>query len=278
MNFLEEFGSAWTWSLAGFIALWFVSLLRKDASVVDFWWGPGFGVIALAFWVGIGRPDDERTLILLILVGVWSVRLGVQLGLRRMREGVEDGRYTDLRERNNPGWWWKSLLMVFVLQAVLQGLIAAPVLAAFAASPVALGYVGFGAIAISIIGILIQTVADTQLDRFRISHSHGALLTSGLRSYVRYPSYLGEIMVWAGFSMLALGGGVWLAPLSVLIVTLLIRYVSGVAVLDLRLAKTRQSYLPYRSKTPALIPDFRLGWGSNRDRDAAKGVRIPDKL
>ncbi|MEM9012851.1 MAG: DUF1295 domain-containing protein [Pseudomonadota bacterium] len=248
------FGAAWLVALGGFLLLWLVSLVRRDASVVDFWWGPGFAAIALTAWWQAGLPTEPQALLLLGLIVAWALRLGLQLGARRLREGEEDPRYAEIRDAWKPGFWWKSLFVVFLLQAVLQGLVSVgPVMAMLSASgPVGpLGLIG-GLIAIA--GIVLQTVADTQLDRFRRDTPSGGLLTTGIRAVVRFPSYLGEIIVWSGISLVALEAGIAWALLSAALVFVLLTRVSGIPVIEERMLRTRPSYAAYRDRVPAILP------------------------
>src|SRR6056297_2641160 len=91
-------------TLAAFVALWGVSLAKRDSSVVDFWWGPGFlAMLSTAAW--LKGSLDPRDLALLGLVGAWALRLGWTLGRRRVTEGHEDPRYTALRRAWDPGFW-----------------------------------------------------------------------------------------------------------------------------------------------------------------------------
>ncbi|MEO1550809.1 MAG: DUF1295 domain-containing protein [Pseudomonadota bacterium] len=251
---MELFWDAWVWSLLGFVLLWPLSVAWRDTSVVDFWWGPGFGAMALAAWAHAGQPTSSGALLVLGLIGLWSVRLGIQLGLRRLREGEEDARYREMRALRDPGFWWKSLFIIFLLQAVIQGLIGGSIVLIFpsAGTASALGWI---AAFVALAAIVIQTISDTQLDVFKAHTPHG-LLKTGLRRYVRYPSYLAEVVFWSALALLALDLGWFGGVLSAVIVGLLIRFVSGVTILDDRLARTRTEYPNYRAVTPALIPSL----------------------
>jgi len=252
---ITEFLPVWGFSLAGFLLLWPLSLWRRDSSMVDFWWGPGFGVMALAVWIGQGRPTDPATLAILLPLLIWSARLGLHLGWRRIDEGEEDPRYRDLRTKNSPGWWWKSLFMVFILQSVLQGLIAWPILAALgaAADVQASGLlIMLGLLALVAVGV--ETVADIQLDRFKKRSGPHGLLTTGLRGIVRHPNYSAEIAFWVLMSLMAVLVGVGWGVLSALIVTGLLCHVSGVTVIDARMRRTRPDYTAYAERLPALVP------------------------
>lgn len=267
MHFVVEYGWVWLLSLGGFLLLWPISILRRDCSIVDFWWGPGFGVMALALWFQAGQPGDAYTLAILLPLLFWSLRLGIQLGVRRISEGVEDARYQEMREARSPGWGWKSLFIVFVLQSVIQGVMAAGVLAGLLAAPtVTATGLTYALAAVATAAAVLEMISDLQLDRYRRRVPHGGLLTTGLRAYVRYPSYTAEIVFWVALSLLAMAAGVWWAPISALIVTLLLRYVSGVTILEDRLSRTRPGFAAYQRSVPALWP--RIGGGSgNRAGD-----------
>lgn len=260
MNFVAEYGWAWIFSLGGFLVLWPISLWRRDCSIVDFWWGPGFGAMALAVWVSLGMPTDAGTLIFLVPLAFWSVRLGIQLGRRRMIEGEEDPRYREMREHWSPNWGIKSLFVIFVLQAVLQGIIAAGVLAGMVAMQGAeVGSIMFILAGIAVIASLVEWVSDTELDRFRRRVPHGGLLTTGLRRHVRYPSYAAEIALWSALGLMAVLAGIWWAFLSPLMITTLLVAVSGVSILEDRLARTRPEFDAYRRSVPALLPRWPFG-------------------
>ena len=117
MTFLADLAPAFALSLGVFLALWPVSVVLRDVSIVDAWWGPGFLAAALVAWPG---GTDARTLLLLGLVGFWALRLGAVMIRRRLRHGAEDSRYQMIRKSWGPAFWWKSFFIVFLLQGVLQ--------------------------------------------------------------------------------------------------------------------------------------------------------------
>jgi steroid 5-alpha reductase family enzyme len=57
-----------------FFLLWLVSLVVRDASIVDPFWGPSLAVVS---WVAYVRADQpgSRGLLLALLV-TWAIRLG----------------------------------------------------------------------------------------------------------------------------------------------------------------------------------------------------------
>ncbi len=211
---MDLYLSAFALGLGVFVALWPVSLMRKDASVVDAWWGPGFlGALALV-WALTGAPDHTRALLLLALVAVWSLRLGFVLMRRRLAEGHEDARYRDIRASWGLSFWWKSLFIVFVLQGVLQFIVALAPLSGLMAAPSPLGALGALGAVIALGGFLLEAQADRELDRFKATAKPGALLTTGLRAHMRHPSYTGEIAFWWGVWLIAAEAGAWWSVVS----------------------------------------------------------------
>ena len=59
------------------------------------------------------------------LAVLWAARLWLYL-LVRTAGKPEDRRYADMRRRYDPGFWWKSLFIVFAFQALLAWIISLP--------------------------------------------------------------------------------------------------------------------------------------------------------
>lgn len=244
-------------SICAFVALWPLSLRLRDASVVDAWWGPGI-LAGLALAAGLAGADSHpRFRLVAALVGAWSLRLGFTMLRRRIRHGAEDRRYRELREHYGASFWWKSLFIVFLLQALLQWLIALAPIAAALAPPAPPGPAGWAGALIAVAGILLEAKSDAELDRFKRTAAPGALLTEGLRSHVRYPSYAGEILFWTGIWLIAAEAGAWWSVVSPLLVLLLLTRVSGAPMTGEGLSRTKPGYAEWAARTPAFIPRLR---------------------
>src|SRR5262245_12998117 len=77
---------------------WLVSVAKRDASIVDSAWS----LMLLAAGAAYG-PSWA-----LALAALWAARLAVYITCRNWGHG-EDRRYRAIRERNQPGFEWKSL-------------------------------------------------------------------------------------------------------------------------------------------------------------------------
>ena len=238
-----------------FALLWPVSVAMTDVSIVDAWWGPGFFASTLLVWI-LGGADGPRAWLLLALVGIWSARLGFVLLRRRVRHGAEDNRYVSIRESWGASFWWKSLFIVFLLQGVLQWVVAFPAMVGVVSS-VSLGALGIAGAAVALVGFALEVKADAELDAFKRGAGQGDLLETGLRRFMRHPNYAGEMLFWWGVWMIAAEGGAWWTVFAPVTLTFLLTKVSGAGITGGHLKKTKPAFRDYAARTPAFIPRFR---------------------
>lgn len=233
-------------------SLWVFSVVKRDASIVDPWWSMAFLLVTVhtAFRTGL----SAEKVLLLTVVALWSVRLWLHLLARSIGQ-PEDPRYAAFRQRFGPKrYWWFSFFQVFLLQGVLVMLVSAPLVVAASAGPHQVrGWAVAGAV-LSGFGLLLEAIADAQLQRFRRAKT-GGVLDTGLWRYSRHPNYFGEAVVWWGFGVYALGEA-WgaLALLGPALMTFLLVRVSGVAMLDAHLMKTKPGYAEYVRRTASFMP------------------------
>lgn len=257
-----EAATLWTALLnaAGAIVLaltlvWLVSVRRRDVTPVDVFWGPGF---VLAAWIyrASGPEAAARQELVLVLVTIWGLRLGAHLWWRGRGRG-EDHRYREMRERHDPGFWWKSYFLVFLLQGGLLLFISLPLLVLQASpSPPGWRWTDALALALWLVGFFYEAVGDYQLQRFKADPANeGEVLRSGLWATTRHPNYFGDATQWWALWLFATAapGGVYTLP-SVLLMTWLLLKVSGVALLEKDIAERRPEYREYARETPAFVP------------------------
>ena len=245
------------WTAAVFVAmtlLWALSLALKDVSIVDIFWAPGFAMVA---WLvaALAPAITPRTIVILLLTSCWALRLGGHILLRKRHEPGEDHRYTVIRTEQGASFWWKSLFMIFWLQALLLWLVSWPLQAAVVSSAPFNVLDGIGA-ALAAGGIVLEGVADWQLTRFRADAANkGKVLDSGVWGWSRHPNYFGDFMMWWGFFLLgiAAGGPWWLAASPLVMSALLIRY-SGAGLMEETIKDRRPGYADYVRRTSLFVP------------------------
>jgi steroid 5-alpha reductase family enzyme len=240
--------------LSVMILLWVVSLLRRDASIVDPFWGTGF--ILLAWMAYLWQPTTApRPLLLCGLVTLWGLRLSLYLLWRNWGQG-EDHRYLLMRQHHGRRFWWVSLFTVFLLQAIILWIVALPILmATIPAEQPPLNAWDAAGIFVWTIGVFFETVGDWQLARFRSNPANRSkVLSHGLWRYTRHPNYFGDFCVWWGFYLIAFSGGAWWTMISPLIMSILLMRISGVTLLESTIQERRPEYAAYRRATNAFFP------------------------
>jgi len=242
-------------TLAIMLSLWLVSLLLRNASIIDGYWGPGFLVITLIAGC-IGPGSAYRTILLTTLVAIWSLRLGIYI-VWRNHGGGEDYRYAAMREHHGTAFAWVSLFTVFGLQGVLMWVISMPLQIAVV-SPAPANLTVWDGIGLSlwVIGFLFETVGDQQLASFKADPANrGKVMDKGLWGWTRHPNYFGETVLWWGYFFIALSApaGIWTIFSPILMTYLLLRF-SGVALLERALIERRPAYQAYIERTSAFIP------------------------
>lgn len=234
--------------------LWLLSLRLRDASIVDLWWGPMFVLTALlACAEGDGHPG--RKALALGMAAAWGLRLCVHLTRRNIGKG-EDRRYRAMRARHGPRWPALSLVYVFAFQAVLAWIVGLPLQAAARlGSDQALSLLDGLGVCVFAAGLLLESIADAQLNAFRKDPAnHARVLDTGLFRYTRHPNYFGDALVWWGIGLVGLSAGAPWALLGPALMTFLLMRVSGVRLLEQTITERRADYACYIQTTSAFFP------------------------
>lgn len=236
------------------LATWSVSLLRRDASIVDIAWGLGFVLVAWAAKFVTGASGSGNWL-LLLMVTVWGLRLTGYLAKRNLGKG-EDFRYRAMRRKHGERFAIVSLYSVFGLQGALMMLVSLPVSLGQRDTDAGAGFVVLLGFVVWAVGLYFEVVGDAQLARFkRDPRNADQIMDQGLWGLTRHPNYFGDALVWWGLAIVgsSQGAGIW-AFLGAAVMTVLLVRVSGAALLDRLLAKRKPGYAEYMARTSGFIP------------------------
>lgn len=237
------------------VLTWILSLILKDASIVDIGWGFGFVVIAwVAFAVGDGY--DGRKWLVAILTSAWGLRLSGYLFWRNAGKG-EDYRYRAMRKRWAPRFPLISLFTVFGFQGVLMWVVSMPTqVAQLSGMPGSLNALDFIGAVVWAVGFLFEAIGDFQLARFKADPaSAGKVMDRGLWKFTRHPNYFGNSVLWWGLFLIAMA-----RPANILVIfapvvmTVLLTRVSGVPLLEASLKRRREGYAEYIARTSSFLP------------------------
>jgi steroid 5-alpha reductase family enzyme len=189
------------------------------------------------------------------LLTAWAIRLAFHITWRNWGQ-EEDSRYQAIRENNQPNFEFKSLYIVFLLQAFLAVIVALPLMSIFGSNR-EINILDYIALALWLTGMFFETVGDLQLSRFKASiRNQGKVLDSGLWRYSRHPNYFGEFCIWWAFFLFAAASGYWWSIVSPILMTILLLKVSGVSLLESTIAERRPEYASYCRSTNAFFPWF----------------------
>ncbi|ADU38591.1 DUF1295 domain-containing protein [Variovorax paradoxus] len=243
------------WPALVVVLTWLASLVRHDVSLIDRVWSVcivGAGLVYFALLPG----HTPRGLCMAVLGTAWAVRLCLYITWRNWGHG-EDRRYQAMRARNQPGFAFKSLYLVFALQAVLAWLVSAPFLPGMAAAQ-PMGFIDFAGIVLALFGLFFEAIGDAQMARFKADPANeGKVMDRGFWRYTRHPNYFGEACVWWGLWLIAIGGAGWSGAWTVvspLLMTWLLLKVSGVRMLEEDIGERRPAYRDYIARTNAFVP------------------------
>ena len=272
--------------------LFLFAVKKKDNSIIDIFYSSLFMlsisaayIYAAFFEYNIDNLNIYSTL-LLSTVLIWGIRLGNRI-YKKNAGKPEDFRYAAWRnlwlEKGKLYFYLRSYLQIFLLQGIIAFCISLPAIIFMLnleninnnllfVSVFVLGFITW------IIGFLFEYFGDKQLDDFlkdKVRLQKERIMTSGLWKYTRHPNYFGESTQWIGiyiiFSALIIASNIDIYSkfciliisfiISPLLITYLLRFVSGVPMLEKRWDNdtddnVKKIWLEYKNKTPVMFPKF----------------------
>lgn len=236
--------------------VWLLARVLNNAGIVDIFWSYGFIPVAwVCAWMAGG--DSWPSFLLVLMVSAWSARLGTYLLIRVARHHPEeDGRYAALRAQF-PQNTWAMFFGFFLAQGLLITLLSVPFVLVFADRSPGLDIFVFAGGLLWLTGMVGESVADAQLNRFRSNPANkGRTCRAGLWKYSRHPNYFCEWLVWVGYFVFALGSpGGWMAVYAPALMYLFLTKVTGIKATEEHALKTRgEDYRSYQRTTNAFFP------------------------
>jgi len=256
--------------LIHFTIYFFRAVKQNNYGIIDIGWGQGFVLVVWLLMIFrvffLGANANPIGYLTLILTTIWGLRLSNHI--RERNHGKpEDKRYTAMRAKiKAPYILLKSYVKIFLLQALFMFIISLVLVFNVMSglvdpvTPLLLIPIISGMF-VWLVGYIFQSVGDRQLALF-ISNSEnkGKLMMTGLWAYTRHPNYVGEVMMWWGIAVIGFANAFgiifpFIALISPLVVTWLLRYVSGVPLLEKHM-KTKSGFAEYEKNTNIFFPWF----------------------
>jgi steroid 5-alpha reductase family enzyme len=233
--------------------MFLIAVIMKRNDIVDIAWGLGFIMVAVLSLLLVPGFHWRRCYVSLLVV-IWGLRLAIHI-LMRNRGKREDFRYAKWRKDWGRNWALRSYLQVFLLQGFFILTITYPLIIISQSvldGPNLLDI--FGGL-VWLTGFFFEAVGDAQLLAFKKDPaSKGKIMITGLWRYTRHPNYFGESAMWWGIWIILLSNRFgYLGILSPVIITILLRYVSGVPMLEKKY-QNDPLFQDYAIRTSAFIP------------------------
>ncbi|MCY7301316.1 MAG: DUF1295 domain-containing protein, partial [Ilumatobacteraceae bacterium] len=156
------------------LSTWVVSLIVKNASIVDIVWGFGFVCVAWAVRLSVDELEARQNL-LVAMTTIWGLRLAIYLFIRNHGKG-EDYRYVRMRKHWGPRFPLISLGTVFATQGVLMFLVSLPVQLGQTELAPKLGLLAWVGVGIWAVGLFFEGVGDAQLARFKKNPANAGIV------------------------------------------------------------------------------------------------------
>lgn len=182
------------------VVVFIFSLIFKNASVYDPYWSVQ-PIIILGIFV-ITNPFSVITLLPLIAILLWGIRLTINWAYTFKSLSHQDWRYTMLKEKTGLLYPFVNLFGIHLFPTFVVYLCVLPTIY-LTKTTISFNPWSIIFLCISLIGTIIQTIADIQMHKFRKKKT-GKFIRDGLWKHSRHPNYLGEIMMWWGIALYSL--------------------------------------------------------------------------
>jgi steroid 5-alpha reductase family enzyme len=255
VEMLRLLGFGWAFAAAVMVGLWLLQRRTGNAGVVDVGWAAVTGALAVLYGA-LGDGELPRRLLLAVLGAAWGWRLAWHLGRDRVWKQPEEGRYVTLRRQWSPHAD-RAFFFFYQMQALAAVALSLPFALAAQATAAFPAPSDLAALALVVVGVAGETIADRQLLAFkRDPASRGRTCRAGLWRYSRHPNYFFEWILWCGFGALAFAAPWgWAGLAAPLLILYFVVFVTGIPPTEAQaLASRGEDYRAYQRTTSAFVP------------------------
>ncbi len=243
-----------------FLITFFLGKLKKKHDLLDILWGLSF-IVPVFISLISNKNFNIVNIIITILISIWGFRLTYHIFIRNLKS-KEDFRYQKYREEyKGKHFDLYFFLRMYMVQYIFSVIISFQAVYANIKGISDFTYLSFIGIIIWIIGYIFESVGDRQLKIFKSDKKNkGKLMTTGLWKYTRHPNYFGEATMWWGIYCIVISNYQnFFFIFSPLLITILVRYVSGVPLLEKKYDNRenwdqKENWEQYKKETSIFIP------------------------
>lgn len=248
-------------SLIGMAAVmllaWLFQRIMRNGGWVDVFWtfGTGAACVMAALWPE-PAANSTRQLLVAALAAIWALRLGVYIG-HRVASEPEDTRYAGFRKE----WglnFHRNMMILVLPQAPATAILSLSIFAAAHGGGPELGLRDLLGIAILVIAIVGEGLADEQMRRFRAQGLRGAIMDKGLWGWSRHPNYFFEWLGWLAYPAIAFDPSqlwTWVTWIAPIVMFILLRFATGVPATEKSMLASRgDTFRDYQRRVSAFFP------------------------
>ncbi|CAB4749852.1 unannotated protein [freshwater metagenome] len=241
--------------LAATVVVFLGSVVARNSSMYDAYWSVIPPFIAWAFAVEGQHIPVGRTVLLMVALNIWAVRLTANWGRGWSGLRHEDWRYVMLRKDAKVPGWIIDLSAVHLYPTLQVWVACFGMYAALSLGTETLNALDWIAAIVVALAALLQFVADEQMRKHRRTNPT-VPCRSGLWGMSRHPNYFGEATVWWGIWLFGVAGNPaswWWTLIGPVSMSGLLRGAST-PMMDKRSIERRPGYEVLMRELPAMAP------------------------
>ena len=244
------------------VAAWSIALRTDRSGWIDAIWSFAVGIFGALAALPVSATGDsvQRQWLVAILAIAWSLRLGLHIATRTAVGGQDDPRYAQLKQEWGAGF--RARLFWFLqIQAVAAFLLVLSIRAAAHNPAPALVLNDWAGIALMLLAIGGEAMADRQLTAFRANPANkGEVCDAGLWRLSRHPNYFFEWLAWLSYVVIGFDPSGryawgWITLAGPVLMYWLLVHVSGIPPLEAHMLRSRgEPFRRYQTRVNAFWP------------------------
>lgn len=253
---LDPVAATFAGGAAATILLYVTGLLFRNSGFYDVYWSLFPPIAAAAWCTAFDAWSSPRAIAAFGIATLWGGRLTYNWWTHWEGLAHEDWRYVDMRKKTGKAYWAASFGALHLFPFTWVTLGSWP-LAVAIQSRAPLGALDALAIAVNVVGVALETVADLQLHAFRRTNTdRERFLDTGLWAYSRHPNYCGEVMAWWSFAILGLSADPkpWYVIGALGVTGMVVG--ASIPMAEKRALAKRPAFADYQRRVSRLIPWF----------------------
>ncbi len=236
------------------IVVFLFSVIFKNSSIYDPYWSViPIGIVFYSAYVLNGF--HPMSFIMIGLISIWGIRLTLNFFKTFKNLEIQDWRYDHFHNKFPRMWPIINLLGIHLFPTIVVYTVMLPVVKYLeTCANTMLNISTLIGVALAVVAILIETIADFQMHKFLKIRQNNALINTGLWKRSRHPNYFGEILFWFAIYliMLSMNENMWILFLGPLLNTLMFVFVS-IPLAEKHQIEKNKDYLEYKKTTNTLL-------------------------